>query len=222
MTWLMFLLNLIATTASLFPWLVTLPFLQETIQHIVWKNYRSHLDQRMIGDVIVPVILVCQLALMPETVGALNTLLSLSVYYIFEIYERNNLSPSILFHHKITVVMAMLSAITIIVLQFFGSEENYHEHLYCTRLVLLSEVSTIFYNIKTLMPKKSVWKTRMTQLFFITFILCRFGPAYHILNHYPYTLAWLLYCVFIALNTYWVAYAVYKRLPGVIVINTTT
>lgn len=171
------------------------------ISEELWKN------------LFVPMLLTFHLLKDDSHISTTSLATSLALYYCYDIATNQKLLRSMWFHHALTVVMIVGMLATSLYCKMYFDKEVYDLHMYICRLVLHSEISTIFLNLRPIadaleMPEM---KKVVDWAFFVSFVWCRFGPAYTILRYYPFYYPRLLYYVFLGLNLYWCARFLIKK-----------
>ena len=167
-------------------------------------------------DLYIPVMALVHLLLQDTYIGNINLTVCLSMYYIYELSNRKDLSMSIKLHHGLTLILIFFSLCI-----NFGWWDNSIKtaNLTCMRSLLYCETSTIFLNLRPVLQKLSFSndvKNINTYLFIASFIWFRYTPSYYILSNYPFMIPRLLYVVFLILNTYWIVKYIGKKMKGVI------
>ena len=148
-------------------------------------------------------------------------MLSLATYYLWDLNTVKSHSSSITFHHWLCVALCGWACVTTLWCVYLDPEAL-PTHITTVRLVMMSEVSTIFLNLRPVLRAVEAYKTHTycTYAFMITFLVCRFGPSWWILAYYPFVVPKCGYIVFLGLNIYWAGRFVSNRLiPGAVQIE---
>jgi hypothetical protein len=192
---------------SITPWMLGVYLISDEFYH-QWPKV-SH---QMWIDFLMPVVAVLQLVTQHEFVGTITVAVCLALHYILDLNNRKDLSRSIRLHHWLSVVMIGGALWYTMVSSMFYDQTTLDVHMACTRYLLFSEVSTIFLNLRPILKKYNQPRAWVTWVFFSTFIIVRFGPAYFVLTEYPFIILWWFYVAFLTINVYWATIFLCKHL----------
>ncbi len=192
------------------PWIVSVPLVARAAHYglpkvdvTTWRNF------------LVPALLSAQLLHGWRSSSAVWTVCAgLASYYAVDLAMASRMTAetrkkmgyttSILLHHTVTVAVIGWLLLTWA-----------PDVLWGTKWVLLSEVSSIFLNLREVLRQAQAphWLVQANKTAFITsFIACRFCVAPAIYLWFPYWTHKALYTILMGLNSYWLALYIRHRI----------
>ncbi len=182
-----------------FPWLIFVPLVDRMAYSIQPK-----IELSMWKDLFVPILLVLQLIFGWNHESSIwMVALSLAAYYFTEIgllvrgssLASSGYTGSVILHHLITVLIIVWALLI------------WNESIaWATQWVLLSEVSTIFLNMRPILKilkAGDYWIDMNRNVFLYSFIVFRIFVSPFIYAYVSNFYAKLLYTGLVALNIYW-------------------